>query len=235
MLRLYRRVAQYLRSRHPRAYAAARRGFHVLLHRIQALEQALAHLVFERGLHDTGWRRPVLGLAPGYKGYEASRYSYLWRALRGERIGPDDVFVDLGCGQGRIVLQAARRPFRRVVGVEISRELMATARHNLQVQRDEVACRDVELLTMDVLDYEIPPDATYLYLFNTVVGEPFRRLVGNIAASYDRRPRRMRVLYVNPTQADVLDRSERFARRRVARGLRHDRDIAVYDVLPRRS
>jgi SAM-dependent methyltransferase len=232
---LYRRVAAYMRSHYPRSYAVARRVYHTLLDSVRALERVLAHVAFERGKLDTGPRLTPAGLAPGYKGYEASRYSYLPRALRGDEIGPDDVFVDLGCGMGRIVRQAARRPFRRVVGVEISPRLLATARANLQRERDALACRDVELLKMDALDYEIPPDATHIYLFNTVVGEPFRRLLRNIVASYDRRPRRMRVLYVNPSQAEVLERSGRFARRRVSRGLRRDRDIAVYDVLPRLS
>jgi SAM-dependent methyltransferase len=235
MLELYRRLAEYLRSRFPRAYALARWTYHRFLRGVHAVERVFAHALFERGKLDTGARLTPSGLASGYKGYEASRYSYLPRALRGDAIGPDDVFIDLGCGMGRIVLQAARRPFRRIVGVEISSGLIATARDNLQLERDDLACRDIELLTMDALDYEIPLDATYIYMFNTVVGEPFRRLLGNIVASYDRRPRRMRMLYANPTQAEVVERSGRFARRRVAHGLRRDRDIAVYDVLPRPS
>src|SRR5262245_35460876 len=45
-----------------------------------------------------------------------------------DRIGIDPreyAFLDLGCGKGRVLLVAAQRPFRKIVGVEISAELAA--------------------------------------------------------------------------------------------------------------
>src|ERR1700680_3118745 len=41
-----------------------------------------------------------------------------------------DVFVDYGSGMGRVLLMAARYPFRRVIGVEISAVLNEIARKN---------------------------------------------------------------------------------------------------------
>ena len=46
---------------------------------------------------------------PEYHEYEPSGWRTLNQALRGLEIGPEDSFVDLGCGKGRVVQQAARR------------------------------------------------------------------------------------------------------------------------------
>src|SRR5687767_10057528 len=50
--------------------------------------------------------------------YVPSTWRNLPSALRHIPISDDDVFLDLGSGKGRVVLQAAKRPFKRVIGVE---------------------------------------------------------------------------------------------------------------------
>src|SRR5437867_9744786 len=77
-----------------------------------------------------------------------------------------DVFVDFGSGLGRAVILAARRPFRRVIGVELSAELNRTAQENLQNARRHLTCPDVELVTADATMYRIPPEVTVIYFFN---------------------------------------------------------------------
>ncbi len=46
------------------------------------------------------------------------------------RVGPEDVVWDLGCGDGRIVIAAARRGARRAVGVDIDPARIREAREN---------------------------------------------------------------------------------------------------------
>jgi SAM-dependent methyltransferase len=223
------RALRSLNRRFPRGYAYAGRVRRALRPPALAARRRLGRLLFERGGQDTG-RLGAEELAEGYTSYEPSQWTFLPRALRGEHIGWCDVFVDVGCGRGRVVLQAAKRPFARVIGVEISPEKLATARHNLDRAAGTLRCRDVELVEMDVLEYEIPLDATHIYLFNPLVGDAFRRLLDNVVASYDRRPRRLRVMYANPVEEAMLYGSDRFTRVRSSRGLRHDHRIAVYEV-----
>ena len=52
--------------------------------------------------------------------YEPSPWLSLRSALRVCKVTPGDVFIDLGSGKGRVVLQAAEYPFKRVLGVELS-------------------------------------------------------------------------------------------------------------------
>ncbi|HWJ42934.1 MAG TPA: methyltransferase domain-containing protein, partial [Solirubrobacterales bacterium] len=63
-----------------------------------------------------------------YHEYEPSGWKALSSAMRGVEIGPDDGFLDIGCGKGRVLQQASRRPFARVVGVELSPQLAEQAR-----------------------------------------------------------------------------------------------------------
>ncbi len=116
--------------------------------------------------------------------------------------GPDDVFVDVGSGKGRVVLFAARRyPFRRVVGVEVSGELHALARRNVAALGP--ACRDrVELVNADVNDWAVPDDATVFHLFNPFRGETFLGFLDGVAASQRRRPRVVRMVYTPPVLHD---------------------------------
>jgi SAM-dependent methyltransferase len=228
------RALRFSRCRYPRSYALAGRCRRALRPPSLALRRRLGRMLFERGGQDTG----VLGteqLAEGYNRYEPSQWTFLPRALRGERVGPCDVFVDVGCGRGRVVLQAAKRPFGRVIGIEISPEKIATARHNVARAARQRKCGAIELVEIDALDYRIPPDTTHIYLYNPCSGDAFRRLLANIAASYDQLPRRLRVLYANPVEEEIVERSGRFVRVRTSRGLRFDHRIAVYEVTATRS
>lgn len=190
-----------------RIYDAARRA-----------KARLSYLLHERGLHDTGVDvdREDLGVFdPHYTRYEASSWRWVPRALRGRKIGSDDVFVDLGSGKGRVLLAAARYPFGRVIGVEIAEALNEIARENVAAARNRLRCKDVELVTADVTQWTFPPDVNYVYMFNPVGGDHFRRVFANLVESMREHPRPVTVIYANPTLAEIFDESRLFRRAEV--------------------
>src|SRR5438105_15577545 len=67
--------------------------------------------------------------------YRPTSWLVLHRLLRDLDVDERDVFVDIGSGMGRVVLMAARRPFKRVIGIERSAELVEVARMNLAQSR----------------------------------------------------------------------------------------------------
>lgn len=157
--------------------------------------------------------------APGRVWYEPSPWFVLPRILPRDEVGPDDVFVDLGAGMGRVVFEAARRyRFRRVLGVEISREFADTARGNLERNVDRLRCRDFEIVTSDVLEYEVPDDVTIAYLANPFRGEIFAGAVRRLLESVDRRRRPLRIIYLNPLEHEQLMATGRI--REVRHGMR---------------
>src|SRR5712691_7958897 len=67
------------------------------------------------------------------------------------------VFVDLGSGKGRTLLLAAKRPFLRIEGVELSEAMHRVALRNIARAREAGAlCAPVVAHRKDVTDYELP-------------------------------------------------------------------------------
>jgi SAM-dependent methyltransferase len=167
----------------------------------------------------------------GRERYGPSPYGMLPRVLRRREVSAGDVFVDLGCGMGRVLYEAAARfPFKRVVGVDLVPEFTAVARDVLSKNADRLRCKNVEVVTADVLDYEPPDDLTYAY-FGAPFGEPILdRVLDKLAASADRRPRAVRLIFYAPTaQSPELERHPRV--RLVRRGRRRIRRWALADHL----
>jgi len=151
---------------------------------------------------DTGGdiRPQELGYAHGL--YRGSSWLVLAEIFRRLEVGEEDVFVDVGSGMGRAVLMAARRPFKRVIGVERSARLNQAARGIIDRNRDRLACQDIDLVTVDALDWEIPDDLTVVYLYCPFPDQVFARLVDRLVTSIERSPRPLRLIYYFSTVED---------------------------------
>jgi SAM-dependent methyltransferase len=121
------------------------------------------------------------------------------------------VFVDLGSGKGRAVLLASEYPFKRVVGVEFSRELHAIALRNIAVcDRSRVRCGSMEVLCQDAVQFDFPAEPLVIYLYNPFLAEIVRRVVERLERSLESHPRPVFVIYANPVAKGILDSSRSF-------------------------
>lgn len=163
-----------------------------------------------------------LGIAGENRGYYVpASWRTLRRTLSRGEIGPADVFVDFGSGMGRMVLEAARFPFGRAIGVELAPQLHEIAVRNLRTTRQRLRCADVEFVNGDALTYEIPADVTVAFFNNPFQGAVFTSVVTRLVATLDRNPRRLKVIYYNPVeQQTLLDTG----RARLVRTLAHARN-----------
>jgi 16S rRNA G966 N2-methylase RsmD len=153
------------------------------------------------GLRTSGtiWQRD-LGYPYGL--YRPSSWLVL-NALFGQlEVAEEDVFADIGSGMGRAVFVAARRPFRRVIGIERSGDLTEIARENIARNTHRLACTDVELHTIDALDWAIPDDLTVVYLCCPFPDEILGHFLGKLSASLERQPRPLRLIYYFSTEHD---------------------------------
>jgi hypothetical protein len=142
--------------------------------------------------------------------YAPTPWRLLPRILPAGELSTDDVLVDFGCGKGRILLEAAERyPVRRVIGVEVEPHLADAARLLLQLNAGRLRVRDWEVVTADVLDYEIPTEMTVAYLYDPFTGPVFDRLMARLEESVKLRPRRVRLVYVTPIELERMTRSGR--------------------------
>jgi cyclopropane fatty-acyl-phospholipid synthase-like methyltransferase len=190
----------------------------------------VADLIFERGVSTSKTEVELDHFHPDRVAYEASGWLDLRRALGKRKIQPTDVFIDFGSGKGRMVYQAAKYPFARVIGVEISANLNELARRNIDRSLDKLACRNIELVTIDAADFEIPDDVTIAYLYHPFGGETFKAVMRHIVESLDRNPRRLTLIYQMPWREDHILATGRFELLRTLKRRRSDpRRIAVYE------
>ena len=132
-----------------------------------------------------------------------------------DRVGVEPsttTFVDLGCGKGRVVLVAAQRPFRRVVGYEISSELAAIARANGKGYRPPPGLRaPIEIIQADVTTVDLPDGDLLVHLYHPFETPITEAVLRRLEASVDGTPRRVTIAYLAYTEAvprvrAVLDR-----------------------------
>ncbi|HZW53800.1 MAG TPA: class I SAM-dependent methyltransferase [Candidatus Elarobacter sp.] len=118
-------------------------------------------------------------------------------------------FVDLGAGMGRVVLLAARRPFRAVIGVEVSPALVEIARENLASVRDpKRVARDVKIVRADAAEYAFPRGDLVVFMYNPFRGPVLDGVLTNLRAAGE--TREIVLLYHTPVERAALDATEAF-------------------------
>lgn len=132
---------------------------------------------------------------------------------------PNTTFVDFGAGRGRAVLEAARRPFLRCLGIEISPALHEDAEQNLMHwPRSHMACREVDYVRDSILRAELPDGPLLIWMFNPAT----ERLILRVAARLAERAtagQQITLVYVDPRH-DMPFRQAPFFRARAIRDWR---------------
>lgn len=115
-------------------------------------------------------------------------------------------FVDMGSGQGRVLLMASHYPFEKITGVEIAEELHNDALLNVsQYPRTLMKCRDINLLHMSAMRMEIPDQSTVLFLNNPFQRSMLERVIGQIVHSYKHNPRRIYIICVDCRDDQIFE------------------------------
>ncbi len=224
-----------------RAAVAARNIVQPVLMPKRALDRAFERVRYERRLGtstDGSHSLEELNLdATDRVRYEPSSWRILRRILDPEDVDASDVFLDLGCGKGRVVLQAAMEyGFGRVLGVELAPELCAIAQANLGKTKAKLRCLDVQLFCADARYFSVPDDVSVVFMYNPFGGQVMRGALDQVAASLERRPRRLRLIYFHPKHKGELRATQRFEivrRRRVVAPMQlRSTSLHLYEARP---
>ncbi len=145
--------------------------------------------------------------ATGYYGISPSVF---WQAL--DRLGLDwgrYSFLDVGCGKGRALMLALRYPFRRVVGVDLSADLVGVARANLERFRPNWRTSALaEAVAGDATAFELPGGPLVLYLYHPFAAPVMSEFLAHLREAVEREPgREVYLLYVNPELDSLLGRT----------------------------
>lgn len=136
------------------------------------------------------------------KHYGATDYASIRKIMHTLALSPSEhVFLDFGAGMGRAMILAAMYPFRRVMGVEISPELVEIAKRNFARCEHKLRCREIEIITSDATKYDIPNDVTVVYFNNPFFGHILESVLNNLRMSLEAAPRNLWVVCNLPQQS----------------------------------
>jgi SAM-dependent methyltransferase len=113
-------------------------------------------------------------------------------------------FVDLGCGKGRVLANAARYPFKSVIGVDFAKQLCEASKSNLERVRSTHRCHDVQVHHVDATEYDLPLAPCVVYIYNSFRGPVLTAVLERIQRSVLLFPRHVRIAYVAPTLPDFF-------------------------------
>ena len=107
-------------------------------------------------------------------------------------------FVDFGCGKGRVLVEAARYPFKSIIGIDFANELCEASRLNLDLVRPTHRCGEVRVLYADATEFDLPRDPCVVYIFNPFRGPVLAAVLEKLRKSVASFPRHVRIAYVVP-------------------------------------
>jgi SAM-dependent methyltransferase len=144
-------------------------------------------------------------------GYSAVNQDFFREILRSV---PDQLahydFVDIGSGMGAAILYASEFEFRKLVGVELTRELIDIARTNVEIfNRSTGRALAPDWVHCDFFQWEIPAEPQ-LFFFNNPFPESITvDAIQAVERSLAKSPRRALLVFRKPPQsaADHLARS----------------------------
>jgi hypothetical protein len=99
---------------------------------------------------------------------------------------------------------AAKYPFGRVFGLELSHELSSIAKNNIARSQSKFSCQDISIITADARQSPHPDDLNLVYLNNPFVGDIFTTFIDRVCTSLARRPRLLLLIYHNPVMHEHL-------------------------------
>lgn len=159
-------------------------------------------LYWERhiGISTRGYYQPPWA-GPEHKFYSTVSYRAVFKILSFLSLNERDVFVDLGCGKGRITCCAARSPVAAVIGVEDVEGLSVQAKRNAEHMRGRRAT--IRIIDGKAEAFDCTP-GTVFFLYNPFGPGTLRSVLTNIYKSLATKPSPVKVAYVNPVHDSLL-------------------------------
>jgi len=131
--------------------------------------------------------------------YAASTNRVL-KMFRKLSITDEDCILDVGCGKGKVINMLYSFPFKNIDGLEYDTQLVSLCMRNmkkLKRKRTKLYCEDAARFThLDAY--------TYMYMFNPFKGQTMEKFVDNILDSYNRKKRRICIVYLNPQCSNIF-------------------------------
>jgi len=138
-------------------------------------------------------------------GYMPTPYYVIDEVLDYLKLGSKDVFMDLGCGKGRVLFYTGLKGVKKVVGVESDPEAYQAACDNMARLRKKFS--PIEIINQDAAEADTT-EVTVFFMYNPFMPRTMRQLLEKIRLDLSQNPRRIQIVYYNALQHKILDEQD---------------------------
>jgi tRNA1(Val) A37 N6-methylase TrmN6 len=149
-----------------------------------------------------------------------------------------NVFLDLGCGKGRVLLFAITEGFKYIRGVEFSPILQNIAKKNCeqflakkclsQQKRRQKLRQQIQILEMDARDYQFLGDEGIIFMFDPFSKEVLKTVIKNMKKSLAEQKNNLTIIYRSPVHKELFDRDSDFSL--ILEEVSWGHDFSVYNL-----
>lgn len=161
-----------------------------------------------RGLDFTMRDTHLLKEGQGLHGYSKTNEKHLREVFLTLEINDSDCLLDVGCGKGAVLKEAAKFPFKRIAGIDIDSRLIEIAKKNFNILKlsDRIECTAEDALTCRRYhQYNI-------FFFFNPFGENVMRAVIDRVVQDNAGKERFFVIYHNPVYHQVIENTGCFVK-----------------------
>ena len=140
-------------------------------------------------------------------GYSVSPEKHLKNIFKFLNITDRDGFLDIGCGKGFVLAYATKFNYHKIAGFDIFPNLTKIAEKNISILKLN---NRVEVLTEDATRFSRYGEFNHLFMFNPFPSEIMESTLQRIVNSMDEIPRKLTIIYYNPTCHEDIVATGRF-------------------------
>lgn len=137
-----------------------------------------------------------------YYRYQITRpqhLEFIRQYLNSCNIRTSDRIIDIGCGKGGMLCEFSTFEFGKISGLEFSEELCFIAKSNLKKLGITA-----NIICEDALIYNNYDEYNFFYMYNPFGEEIMQNVVRYIKESIERTPRKIHIIYTNPSYGDLF-------------------------------
>lgn len=139
--------------------------------------------------------------------YQATRVIQLRKLFKILGIPAGKVFVDLGCGKGRVLLIASEFDFKEARGIEFSPILSEIAQNNVALYKTKTKTKtNFNIIHSDVIDCNFSDDEEVLFLFNPFDDFILESVIRKLEDSLKRRNRKVLIIYRHAVFGEIIEK-----------------------------
>jgi precorrin-6B methylase 2 len=124
--------------------------------------------------------------------YSPIPYSDLERIIFRLNCNSQDVFVDIGCGKGRVLVFVAQTKIKKIIGIEFRKDLAEDAIQNIKKIKNKLL--HIKIINADAAKCDLR-EGTIFFMYSPFGESTFKAVIENIKSTYVKNPRSISIVY----------------------------------------